>query len=184
MRSVRQMFLGEQSITKVAGLFPSKPDAVAALQDLLQVTGLTPAQVRLLEPSDGVAVRAPVFDQAVEQEDAGIWGAVVRAHVSMGLLGAFIGCLLYLGLMMAEHPTFISTPRMSLVVLTSFGVIVGLLIGGALVIRPDHGWLATLIRRGLQEGLWAVVAHPVNAEQTYRAMDVLMPGSVRVARSC
>lgn len=183
MRWVRQMFLGEQSAAKVAGLFPSRPDAVAALLDLQKVTGLTASQVRLLEPSDSMAAPARAFDQAVAKENADMWHTVIRAHVSMGLLGAVVGCLLCLGLMIAGHATVLTAPRMSLVVLTSFGVIFGLLIGGAVAIRPDHGWLITLIRRGLQDGQWAVVAHPVSAEQTHCAMDVLMPGSVRVARS-
>lgn len=183
MWSPKQMFFGEKSVTKVAGLFASKPDAVAACQDLLQVTGFSPAQVRLLSPTDSVAARPDTFERAVEPEEPGIWRTIIRAHVTMAVLGAVLGFAIYLGLMTAEHPALMSTPSMGLVVFTSFGATFGLLIGGALAIRPDHGWLMSLIRRGLQDGQWAVVAHPVSPEQTHRAMDMLMPGSVKVVRS-
>ncbi len=183
MWNLKQMIFGERSVTKVAGLFASKPDAVAALQDLLKVTGFSAGQVRLLEPSDSVAVRTDAFDRAIEPEEAGIWRTVIRAHVTMALIGTFVGFLIYGTLLLAGHPTIVSTPYLALVVFTSFGATFGLLIGGALAIRPDHGRLISLIRNGLQEGQWAVVAHPTSAEQTHIAMDVLMPGSVRVVRS-
>jgi hypothetical protein len=183
MWSIKQLVFGEKSVTKVAGLFASKPEAVAACQDLQKLSGFSAAQIRLLGPTDGVAVRTDAFDRAVEPEEGGIWHTIIRAHVTMGLLGAVLGILAYAVLMFMRHPALVSTPGMGLIVLTSFGATFGLITGGALALRPDHGWLISLIRRALNAGQWAVVAHPLNTEQTHRAMDVLGPGSLKVVRS-
>lgn len=183
MWTVKELVFGERSVTKVAGLFASQPDAAAAVQDLLKETGLQPGQVRLLSPTDSVAVRRDVFERAVEPEEPGIWHTIIRAHVTMGLIGLLAGLILYGVMTAAGHPTVRASPAMSLAVFAGFGATFGLLLGGALALRPDHGWLFALIRKALQKGQWVVVAHPVNAGQTHKAVDVLSPGSLKVWRS-
>jgi hypothetical protein len=72
---------------------------------------------------------------------------------------------------------------MAWLAMAGFGGTFGLLIGGLLSMRPDHGVLITLVRRGLESGQWAVIAHPFNAEQTHRAVDLLQLDHAHIVRS-
>ena len=72
---------------------------------------------------------------------------------------------------------------MGFVALAGFGATFGLILGGAIALRPDHGRVIGLVRCGLKRGQWAVVAHPTSAGQTDQAIASLGTGSLRVVRS-
>ena len=101
---LKQAFFGERSLTKVAGLFASKTGADSAVRDLLGASDLTASQVRVLGPPDGAASRAAVLNRAVEPEQRGIWRTIIRAHLTMGILGLLAGVLLYVVLMFKFYP--------------------------------------------------------------------------------
>jgi hypothetical protein len=179
----QSLFFGERSLTKVAGLFGSRNGADGAARALLGASALQPGQVMVLGPQDGLASRDAVLEQAVEPEQRGIWLSIIRGHVMMGLLGMVAGVVLFVALMAYGHPAVSSTPGMAFVAFVGFGITFGLILGGVLSLRPDQGRVMTLVRRGLLNGHWAVVAHPLNARQTAQAMTSLRAGSLRVLRS-
>jgi hypothetical protein len=183
MFNLKQVFFGERSLTKVAGLFASQTVADSAVRDLLGASDLTASQVKVLGPPDGAASRADVLDRAVEPEQQGIWRTIIRAHLTMGILGLLAGVLLYVVLMTFGNPALRGTPGIGFVALTGFGITFGLMLGGVLALRPDQGRVSALVRRGLQSGKWAVVAHPLDSGQTHQAVASLTRGSVRVVRS-
>ena len=176
-------FFGERSLTKVAGVFPARAEAEQAARRLVAASGLARDQVRVLAPRDGAWARADVLARQIEPEDRGIWNTILRAHVLAGVIGFLAGAALYMALLLAGHAAIKSTPGMALVAMAGFGATFGLLAGGLLSIRPDHGRLIALVRRYLRAGRWAVVAHPVSPEQTARAMRTLHDGSERVVRT-
>lgn len=183
MADVKDAFFGERSLTKVAGLFNTRSEAENAARHLLQDSDLDDSQVRVLSPDDGSVAHNTLLARKMEPEQSGIWHTIIRAHVTTGILGALAGIALYLALMSTGHPIMRSTPGMSLVAMAGFGATFGLLVGGLLAMRPDHGRVINLVRKALKNGRWAVVAHPVNAGQTHRAVDLLKQGSLRVVRS-
>lgn len=183
MSQINRVFFGERSLTKVAGIFSSRQVAEGAARDLLGASALTESQVRVLSPLDGQAPRQDVLGRAVEPDSPGIARTLVRAHVSMGLLGMLAGAVLYGVLYALGNVALRSTPGMAFVALTGFGTTFGLIVGGALSLRPDHGRVISVVRRGLQSGRWAVVAHPLGADQVHQAVASLKGGSVRVVRS-
>lgn len=178
-----EALFGEQSLTKVAGLFNTRGEAEGAAMHLLQGTGMARAQVRLLNPEKGALVQSDVLAREMEPEEAGIWRTILRAHVTMGLIGALAGTVLYIGLMAMGSPLLLSTPLMAWVAMAGFGGTFGLLVGGLLSLRPDQGRLIHRVRRALQQGMWAVVAHPIGPEQTHKAVDVLAHDHAEVLRS-
>ena len=183
MIRLQQFFFGERSVTKVAGLFATRSGAEIAMHDLLGSCRLSATQVNVLSPLDGNPARDEARDRAVEPEQRGIWLTVIRAHLSMGLLGLLAGVLLYAALMAMDNAALRSTPGMGLVALAGFGATFGLMLGGVLALRPAHGRVIGIVRGGLQRGQWAVVAHPLDSRQTRQAMASLNHGSLRVMRS-
>lgn len=183
MKHWYEAIFGERSLTKVAGLFGSRSEAEGAALHLLQGAGMGDSQVRLLGPGAGSPAHSDMLAKEMEPEDAGIWRTIIRAHVTMGLIGAFAGTVLYLGLLATGTPLLRSTMLMSWVAMAGFGGTFGLLIGGLLSLRPDQGRLINRVRRALQQGMWAVVAHPIGSEQTHKAVDVLEHDHALVLRS-
>jgi len=183
MIRLKQFFFGERSVTKVAGLFATRSGAEIAMHDLLDSCRLSATQVNVLNPLDGSPARNDALDRAVEPEQRGIWLTVIRAHLVMGLLGLLAGVLLYAVLMAMDNAALRSTPGMGLVALAGFGATFGLMVGGVLALRPDHGRVIGIVRGGLQSGQWAVVVHPLDSGQTRQAMALLHQGSLRVMRS-
>jgi hypothetical protein len=183
MKHWYEALFGERSLTKVAGLFGSRSQAEGAALHLLQGVGLDDSQVRLLAPAEGSMARSDVLAHQMEPEDAGIWRTIIRTHLVMGTLGALAGTLLYLWLSADNSPLIRSTPLVSWIAIAGFGGTFGLLVAGLLSLRPDHGRLINRVRRGLQQGMWAVVAHPIGPEQTHRAVDVLEHDHAQVLRT-
>ncbi len=183
MFRLKTLLFGERSVTKVAGLFASRAEADLAASILVDSSGLSAAQVNVFGPADGTFSREAVLGRAMEPEQRGIWLTVIRAHLALGALGLLAGALLYAVLMSIDSPALRSTPGMGFVALAGFGATFGLILGGALSLRPDQARLIARVRRGLRSGQWAVVAHPVDPVQTHAAVSLLTGGSLKVMRS-
>jgi len=99
------------------------------------------------------------------------------------VLALLAGVLAYAVLVGSGNPALQGTSGLGWVVFAGFGIMFGLILGGLLALRPDHGRVIHLVRRALQIGKWAVVAHPRDASQTHQAVASLRSGSLRVVRS-
>lgn len=176
-------FFGERSLTKVAGVFPARAQAEQAARRLTVASGFQDEQVKVLAPQDGAWARADVLARQMEPEERGIWSTIIRAHVLAAVIGFLLGAALCLVLWLAGQPGVRSTPGLALVAMAGFGATFGLLAGGLLSMRPDHGRVIALVRQYLRDGRWAVVAHPDTPEQAAQAEDTLKDGSERVVRT-
>lgn len=183
MFQLKSVFFGERSVTKVAGLFSTNEAARQAAQNLVDHSPLDPSQIRVLGPSDTAAVLGSGLGRAMEPDSKGIARTLVKSHLAAGLLGMLAGMVLFGVMMLIGIQAIVSSPFLSFVTFTGFGLIFGLMAGGAVSMRPDHGHVLTGVRRALEEGQWAVIAHPRNAEQTDKAVKAMEPGSDRVLRS-
>jgi hypothetical protein len=176
-------FFGERSLTKVAGVFAARAQAEQAVRRLIQASGLDRSQVEVLEPRDGEWSRADVLASKMEPEDRGIWGTIIRAHALAGVIGFLMGAALCLLMWIMGQPGVRASPGLALMAMAGFGATFGLLAGGVLSLRPDHGRVIALVRQYLKAGRWAVVAHPDSPEQAERAEHTLKDGSERVVRT-
>lgn len=179
----QQALFGERSLTKVAALFVDRASAETAASQLLQGAGFSAPQVRLLGPETGSLRDRDLLARQVEPEPDGIWRTILRAHLTLGLLGGLAGTLLFAGWWLSGAAAIRSTPFMAWVSMAGFGATFGLLIGGLLSMRPDHGRVISRVRRALRHGRWAVVVHPTDPEQTRLALARLRPISLNVIRS-
>ncbi len=181
--SMKQAVFGERSLTKIAGLFRSRDGAESAAMQLSHIAGMDESQVKLVGPADGVGAGNVSFARKLEPEQSGIWHTLLRAHAFAGAIGAVLGALLFLVLVFAGNPAVLSTPGMSLVAMVFFGTLFGLLVGGALTLRPDHARVIAAVREAIRQGYWAVVIHPVNQYQIDLALNELNLRCDRVVRT-
>lgn len=175
-----QGLFGERSLTKVAGLFAQKSQAESSMEQVLRSGGLNAAQVRLLGPQDAHTARREWLGRAMEPESAGMARTFLQTHLVGGMAGAVAGLALYLWFYRAGHPMIASSPAVAFIAIVGFAVTFGLLLGGLLTMRPDHVRLITRVRSALRHNQWAVVAHPINSEQTERVRQVLEKSAAEV----
>lgn len=180
---LKQLFFGEQSLTKIAGIFESRVKAETTVLRLRQAAGMSEAQVKLVGPQDPMGSVDPSLSHKLEPESSGIWRTVLRAHLVTGIIGMTMGAMLYLSLYLAGNESVLSHPLVALVVMLFFGGIFGLLFGGLLSLRPDHYWVMAAVRKAIKRGRWAVISHPVNHDQTREVMNELHRHHINVIRS-
>ncbi|MBA4741600.1 MAG: hypothetical protein H2060_02680 [Azoarcus sp.] len=183
MFRLKNAFFGERSVTKVVGAFDSEEAAREVARKVVDESLLTNSQVRVLTPSEVEIGGDAVIARAVEPETRGIWHTLLRAHASAGLIGLLAGVLLFAFLMGGGVRAVVSSPVLSFIALAGFGLIFGLLVGGALSLRPDHGRVIAAVRDAVSNGQWAVVAHPQDAQQTDLVVAYLESRSDRVVRT-
>lgn len=181
--TLKRLLFGERSLTKVAGLFASRRQAVAAIRCLQESGALDPPQIMLVGPPDGQGNASGAFSRKLEPEPVGIWRTLIRAHLVGGAAGGAAGLLLYLGFVLSGNVAVVSSPALSLVAIVFFSVLLGLLVGGLLSLRPDHLRVISAVRRAVRQGRWAIVVHPLTERQADLALTELRERSYRVVRS-
>jgi hypothetical protein len=158
---------GEASDHKVAGLFSDEAAARELAEAVRRGAGLAEAQVRVLGPDDNHIGRA------LEPESRGIVHTMIRAHIWLGLAGAVIGALAF-GVMFALGVQFIVlNPWWSILLLIGFGAIGGLMLGGAVSLRPDHSPYIAASREALRQGKYVVVVHATSTDELKQAEAIL-----------
>lgn len=178
MFTLKSLFFGERSVTKVAGLFGSCAGAEEAARTLLDGSTLTASQITVLGPPNGETERRAILNHAIAPEARGLRRTSIRAHVMMGGLGMLTGGVLFVFLAgSGGAPGMLADPGIGV------GALLGLMAGAALAIRLDQGYVIEVVGRTLEHGGWAVVARPKDPEQTHQVVASLRSGSERIVRS-
>lgn len=168
---------GEQSDHKVAGIAKDRAAADSAIKTLRERLSLGEAAVQLLTPGEkGV-------NQALEPESRGIWKTLVRSHLWLAGVGAVIGVLVFLLMFQLEVRFVVDNAMASVALLVVFCTIGGLLIGGALTLRPDHMPFLVAARAALGKGQTVVVVHAETLEQVQQAQDILDQAGLQTVRT-
>ena len=158
---------GEQSDHKIAGITQDQAAAEATVDRLREQLALSAAAVRLLKPEDDEVNRT------LEPESRGIWKTLVRGHVWLAGVGAIIGLLVFLVMLLLEVRFVVDNPLAAGLALFAFCTVGGLLLGGALTLRPDHVPFLVAARAALRKGQAVVVVHAETMEQRRQARQIL-----------
>ncbi|MFC4159516.1 riboflavin biosynthesis protein RibA [Chitinimonas lacunae] len=178
---LKYLLFGERSLTKVAALFNSPTTAQEAANRVRTICHMADSQVKIVSPADQPSGTA--FSTKIEPELKGIWHTLVRAHLWMGIAGMLAGALLFVLLYALDNISIRSTPLLSLLAFLGFGLMFGLMLGGLFTLRPDHGHVITVVRQAVEQGRWAVVAHPTDPAQVDSVIKALARGSERVVKT-
>jgi hypothetical protein len=166
---------GERTPNLVAAGFDSVLDARSAARSVRR-DGRIKARVSV------VMSRDQNRSDTLAPDSVGIWKTLVRSHVVLGGLGAITGLMASVWLM-AFWPAAASSPWLSMLFIGSIGLFSGLMMGGLLTLRPDHGLVADRVSEWLSEGRVAVIVHPVDEATTRRVFDALTTAGATPVRS-
>lgn len=173
----RMALTGEKSDHKVIGLMADEAAAHKLAAAVRAGTGLKEAQVRVLSPGD------KRIGRTLEPENRGIVHTMIRAHLWLGLAGAVVGTLAF-GIMIALGVQFVVlSPWWSALLLIGFGTIGGLMLGGAVSLRPDHSPYISASREALREGRHVVVVHATSTDELEQAEAILKANADETVRT-
>ncbi|ABC30114.1 hypothetical protein HCH_03360 [Hahella chejuensis KCTC 2396] len=148
--------IGETYPSKVAVVFDTKETADEAIDALVTEAGFSRQQIKLINPNDRQDVH---LGANLEPENKGILATMIRSHVVIGGGIVLLSILLAWLLVTAGPPATQSSPGMTFLGVCSLGLFLGLILGGAVALRPDHDLVIAKIRMGKDAGKWGVVVH-------------------------
>lgn len=162
----------------IAGSFASRADAEHSLVQLTQRLPLADDQVTLIAP-DSTAVARKV-DTEVTPPARKVRRSLVRWHLIMGAFGMLAGLLLAAVLTALDIALFSSSPGYAFFVAALFGLMLGLLAGGLISLRPTQGVVAARVKDDVKSGAWAVLAHARDRNQQNAMRAVLSEKTDRI----
>ncbi len=168
---------GEVSNSKLAAVFDTAVAARAAAGAVAQALGLQSAQVQVITPDESRA------DARLEPESHGIWRTIVVAHLRLGIAGAVVGALAFALLAWRGVPYIVQSPWAAGLVMTAFGALAGLLLGGLVALRPDHDRYIHATHEAMSERRTTVLVHAFSIEQKNAAAEFLSARGGEVTRT-
>jgi len=157
---------GERSLTVVAAAFNHRQHAESVADNLR----------RQIDKIGTVAVVSPGETEVareMEPEQRGIWRTLVRSHLILGVGGILFGLFVAMALVLAPWPAAAASPALAALFAGTLGGFLGMMAGGLVTLRPDHGAVIRSMRARLKVGQWGVVARPMDeagAERAYAAL--------------
>lgn len=171
---------GENSVSKVIGLYTDPRDAQAAARKVLALPGMDSNQVRLLGPEDAENAHHGILGRGLKPAQRSLVQTIAHTPVALGVAGASLGALLFWRFMRNEWPLVTGSPWLAALALVMCGGIFGLLLGSALSLPADHVQLIDSVHSALANGGWALVLHPSSTEQTNAVKDFLLASGAQV----
>lgn len=159
--------IDERYPSKVSAEFNARTLAEETAAALLREGGFDQEQVRVIAPGDSH------LESKVEPEDRRIAGTLIRSHVVLGLAFLIVGLIVAWLLVTFGPPITRSNPIMTFIPFVLLLPMVGMLIAGAISLRPDHDLVVHQARIAAEEGHWTVVVHCASHEEQQRARDLL-----------
>lgn len=167
MSNNNDVLQGENFSHTVSAQYDSQSSADQAVQRLIHKAQLAPHQIVVVQPHD------PHMGHKVEPDDKGIARTLVKSHAVLGLGGLVLGLVLAAVLVLFGPPVTRSSPLMTFIALGFICPIFGLIIAGAVSLRPDHDLLLEKTRTATDEGRWTVIAHCTDTEQQTRVKETI-----------
>ena len=168
---------GETHASKVAAMFATAEAAQDAAAQVIRDVRMEPGQVRVVSPHDADV------DHKSEPETRGISRTLVRSHLVLGVGGLLLGALVALILIQFGGTLFSASPYYVGIIGAALGAVAGLLLGGLLSLRPDHGPVAGWVKVASRRNRWFVVVHTRNRDEELRAREYLESLSSKMKRT-
>lgn len=156
---------GEHRDHKVAVTCASRQTAEQIAADLCAHTSLSQSQVTVIRPGE------PHEGRELEPESRGIWHTMIRAHIGLGLVGVGVGLVLFLVMHAVGIPFVTQNPWWSGALFLGFGGVLGLMLGGAFTLRPDHMPYLMKAQSSLRSGKYVVAVHAESLSQLHEAQE-------------
>lgn len=168
---------GEESLSKVAAIFPDRQSALDAAAGVRRQLGLAGDRVQLVEPGDRK------LDRKLEPEEKGVMFTAIKSHITLGLAGLLAGLLLFWILYSMDIRAIQAQPVVAALVICGFALAFGLFAGGLVTLRPDRDLFNMRVIGAIGEDRYAVVVHADRHADVARAVELLESASGEVLRT-
>lgn len=162
--------IDEQHPAKVAAIFKTESDASSARQALIDQGDFASKLINIIKPED------PNLSKKIEPESHGIAKTILKSHGILGIVGFILASIL-----VAAGPTFTqNSPLPTYLALSFFGLLIGLMVAGAITLRPDHDPLINEIIEASHHQQWTVIVQTDNRGAVNKAKEILETDAVTV----
>lgn len=178
--ALRAALAREPHDCKLWAEFEQADDAVAAAHMVRERCHLDPARVRVVSTD---TLGDPQFSDALEPRRGRVGATLGWTHTLFGIAGAILGCaLIGLAALRGWLPDIeLGQPWLLPLIGIFFGGIAGLLVAGAVSLKPHHGaiaaWLADAVRR---QGHAFVIVHADDRDMRDRVREALGDRPARI----
>lgn len=153
---------GENFPHKVSAQHNTKLAADQAVQSLVDNAHLPRNPILIVQP------HAPNMARKIEPETKGTARILAKSHSVLGPGGLLFGLLLA-ALLATMGPLMTrSSPMFTFIALGLLFCLLGLILTGAISLRPGHDRLIGKTRAATQTGHWTVIAHCANLKKQTR----------------
>jgi len=140
----------EKHTGRVAAVYGDQASANEAKQKLID-NGISASKINIVKPDDSA------LSEKIEPESHGIAKTIVKSHGWLGLIGIILGILIATVLVTSGPEMTQSSPLFTYFVFIFFGLTFGMMLAGAISIRPDHDPLITKTVEASHDNNWTVI---------------------------
>lgn len=161
----QDVLLGEDFPHKVSAQYNSQESADRAVEILVNKAHIPRFQIRVVQPYDTNMARK------IEPESKGVARTLAKSHTVLGIGGLVLGLVLAAVLVMIGPEMTRASPMFTFIALGFLFTFLGLLLAGAVSLRPDNDPMLEKTRTATDTGHWTVVAHCTDLNQQTRVKD-------------
>lgn len=159
--------IDEQYPAKVAVIFNSEAEAHAARDELVSKANFSGAAINIITPNDGN------LSEKIEPESEGIARTIIKSHGILGVVGLLAG-LIAASILVAAGPIFTQdSPFATYFTLGFVGLLIGMMLAGAITLRPDHDPLINETIQASQNHQWTVIVQTHDRQATNQVKELL-----------
>jgi hypothetical protein len=136
-----------------------------------------PTVINIVKPEDNN------ISKKIEPESHGIAKTIVKSHGWLGLIGMILGLIIATALVISGPEMTQSSPLFTYLVFIFFGLTFGMMIAGAVSIRPDHDPLITKTVEASHENHWTVIVQTDDHEEIDLIKDLLEGSAISISET-
>lgn len=157
----------ENKSSKVAGVFKDEKSAQSARQKLIDSGSFSVNVIEIVAPED------QNLSQKIEPNTQEIATTLVKSHSIIGAIGLLVGLGAALLLTTIGPDMTQSSPLLTYFALGFVGLLLGMMLAGAVSLRPDHDPLISETVKASENQQWSVIVQTRTSAESDRAEDIL-----------
>ncbi|MEX1199466.1 MAG: hypothetical protein WEB02_01635 [Methylophaga sp.] len=169
--------IDEQHPAKVAAIFNNEAEARAAREELINDGKFGAETVNIVTPGDDN------LSKKIQPESKGIAGTIIKSHGILGVVGLLAG-LIAASILIAAGPTFTQdSPLATYFAMGFVGLLIGMMVAGAITLRPDQDPLTNETIQASQQHQWTVIVQTDDRDTNQLAKQILQNKAQSVSES-
>lgn len=156
----------EKTLHKVAGIYATRDEALAARTSLIE-RGFSAEQITLVSPEDAHT------DEKIEPEGDGVAKHVIKDALIGGVIGGGVGGATAAAMAAASITLFVASPILAPLTIMGWGAAVGAFAGAGKGISMEQDQFAAMVKDVANDGKYVVIVQAHSDEESSRARDLI-----------